>query len=116
MIDFEDPMGPGDPLRPGDHGIYTVTHHEPKLVPAGPPVIDIRTRRKTEAPAKEPFPWIDVSNWDNEPTPEREWAVLDRVPLRQVTLFSGEGAVGKSLVELHLSVAHALGKDWLGTM
>src|SRR5262249_20594226 len=65
---------------------------------------------------KEAFPWIDISNWDNEPTPEREWAVKDRIPLRQVTLHSGEGAVGKSLVELHLCVAHVLGRDWLGTM
>jgi RecA-family ATPase len=31
-------------------------------------------------------------------------------------LFSGEGAAGKSTVQLHLSAAHVLGRDWLGTM
>jgi RecA-family ATPase len=63
-----------------------------------------------------PLPWIDTSNWDNEPVPEQKWAVLDRVPLHQVCLFSGEGAVGKSIAQLHLCAAHALGRDWLGSL
>src|SRR5262249_3717610 len=33
-----------------------------------------------------------------------------------VTLLSGKGAVGKSIVSLHLGVAHVLERDWLGTM
>jgi RecA-family ATPase len=69
-----------------------------------------------EEPALPPLPLIDMSKWDGEPVPRREWAVLDRIPLRQTTLHSGEGAVGKSLIELHRSVAHVLGRDWLGTM
>ena len=60
-----------------------------------------------------PLPFINMSNWDNEPLPEREWAVPNRIPLRQVALFSGEGGVGKSYVTLHLCVAHVLGRDWL---
>src|SRR5262249_49622616 len=60
-----------------------------------------------------PMPFINISNWDNEPLPEREWAVPNRIPLRQVGLFSGEGGAGKSYVTLHLCVAHALGRDWL---
>ena len=63
-----------------------------------------------------PFSWIDTSQWDSEPCPEREWAVKGRIPLRQVTLFSGEGAIGKSIVELMCSVAHVTGKDWLGSL
>jgi RecA-family ATPase len=42
--------------------------------------------------------------------------VLNRIPLRQTVLFSGEGAAGKSTEQLHLSAAHVLGRDWLGTM
>ena len=60
--------------------------------------------------------WADTSTWDATPCPPREWAVRDRIPLRQVTLFSGEGAIGKSIVELMLCVAHVLGKDWLGSL
>ena len=65
---------------------------------------------------RDPFKWADTSTWDASECPAREWAVTDRVPLRQVTLFSGEGAIGKSIVELMLSVAHVLGKDWLGSL
>jgi hypothetical protein len=36
----------------------------------------------------------------------REWAVHNRIPLLQPTLFSGEGAAGKTLVELQLAAAH----------
>jgi hypothetical protein len=42
------------------------------------------------------LPLIDFSNWDHEPAAPREWAVDDRIPLYQTTLFSGEGAAGKS--------------------
>jgi RecA-family ATPase len=74
-------------------------------------------RPRTIAPRRPaPLSWIDMSNWDNEPIPKQEWAVLNRIPLRQCVLFSGEGAAGKSTVELHRSAAHVLGRDWLGTM
>ena len=65
---------------------------------------------EAEAP---PLPFVDMSNWDNEPLPDREWAVRDRIPLRQTSLISGEGGAGKSNVTLHLCVAHALARDWL---
>jgi RecA-family ATPase len=63
-----------------------------------------------------PLPWIDMSNWDREPVPERKWAIRNRVPLNQVGLLSGEGGAGKSLIELAKNVAHVAGKDWLGSM
>ena len=72
-----------------------------------------------EQKEKEPKPrlqWADTSGWDNEPCPDRDWAVNERVPLRQVTLFSGEGAIGKSITELMLGVAHVTAKDWLGSL
>jgi RecA-family ATPase len=60
--------------------------------------------------------WIDLAKWDDEPVPQRKWAIRDRVPLNQVGLFSGEGGTGKSIVELTKNVAHVLGKDWLGSL
>ena len=62
-----------------------------------------------------PLPFSDMSNWDHEPVPSREWAVPDRIPLRQTSLFSGEGGAGKSYMTLHLCVAHILSRDWLGS-
>ena len=61
-----------------------------------------------------PLPFIDMSDWDSTSPPPRRWAVPDRIPIRQPTLFSGEGSVGKTIVELQLCVAHVLGRDWLG--
>ena len=62
------------------------------------------------------LPFINYSNWDQELMPDREWAVMDRIPLRQTSLFSGEGGSGKSSVALHLCCAHVLGRDWLGSL
>jgi RecA-family ATPase len=80
--------------------------------------VDEALRRGPNGPVapqpRTPLAWIDVSSWDRTPVPEREWLVRGRIPLRQPTLFSGEGAVGKSLVTLHLLASTALGRDWLG--
>ena len=55
------------------------------------------------------LPFIDYSNWDQEPIPDRDWAVLDRIPLRQTSLFSGEGGSGKSASRCICAAAHVLG-------
>ena len=60
--------------------------------------------------------WIDTSRWDSEPCPARQWAVKDRISLRQVTLLSGEGSIGKSIVEMMCAVAHVTAKDWLKSL
>jgi RecA-family ATPase len=67
-------------------------------------------------PKLAPLPWLNMSNWDNEPVPERKWAIRDRVPLNQVGLYSGEGGGGKSITELMKDVAHVAGKEWLGSL
>ncbi|MCG2625604.1 AAA family ATPase [Bradyrhizobium sp. WYCCWR 13023] len=70
--------------------------------------------QKDESPPAGPLPFIDMQPWDTNPAPPRPWAVTDRIPIGQPTLFSGEGAAGKTLVELQLCVAHVIGRDWLG--
>jgi RecA-family ATPase len=62
------------------------------------------------------LPWLDMSTWDSLPVPKRKWTILDRAPLNQAGLFSGEGGTGKSILELMKDVAHIAGKDWLGSM
>jgi RecA-family ATPase len=63
----------------------------------------------------ESLKWLDMSKWDDEPVPERKWAIKDRVPINQAGLFSGEGGTGKSIIELMKDIAHVAGKDWLGS-
>lgn len=60
--------------------------------------------------------FIGIRGWQNTPVPEREWSVQGRVPLGAVTLCSGEGGIGKTLLMLHCGAAIALGRDWLGAM
>jgi hypothetical protein len=67
-------------------------------------------------PPPPPLPYISMASWDTDPVPDQDWTVLDRIPRRQGVLFSGEGAAGKSTLQLHLCAAHVLGRDWLGTM
>jgi RecA-family ATPase len=86
----------------------------------GEQIEPFKLKPKEEEPEKAeklpPLGWLDMSNWDNEPIPERKWAIRDRVPLNQAGLFSGEGGTGKSIVELMKDVAHVGAKDWFGSM
>jgi RecA-family ATPase len=46
----------------------------------------------------------------------RQWLVAERIPMCNVTLLGGEGAIGKSLLLMQLSGAAVLGKNWIGTL
>lgn len=59
---------------------------------------------------------VDVGDLADLDVPVRRWFVHNLIPLRQVTLFSGDGAVGKSLLALQLSIAAATATDWIGYM
>jgi RecA-family ATPase len=69
--------------------------------------------RAEQAP---PLVYVNMTSWDEEPIPEQDWAVPDRIPDRQCVLFSGEGSAGKSTETLHLCAAHVLSRDWLRTL
>jgi AAA domain len=78
-------------------------------------VLPPRAKLNGAAPAPtEPLPYLDMSSWDVNPAPDREWAVENRIPMYQPHLTTGHGAIGKSLLELTRAVAHVLGKPWLG--
>jgi RecA-family ATPase len=70
--------------------------------------------KKTDNKAPIVIRRIDFSDWDNKPVPEQPWAVIDRIPAEHVTLFTGQGGAGKSLLQLLLSCAAPFGKEWLG--
>jgi hypothetical protein len=74
----------------------------------------------TRAPQGEPFEpltFIDTSKWDETEAPEPEYVVPGRIPAKQVTLFSGEGGSGKSLLAQQLCTAASLvDKEWFGVV
>ncbi|MBN8963799.1 MAG: AAA family ATPase [Rhizobiales bacterium] len=61
-----------------------------------------------------PFPLIDPSEWEGVGAAEREWFLTGLIPHRQVTLLSGDGGVGKSLLALQIGAASALAVETLG--
>jgi RecA-family ATPase len=84
---------------------------------AGPtPPTDHGLPEKERNHGRSPLQWLDMSSWDDDQVPKRQWAIRDLVPLKQAGLFSGEGGTGKSIIELMKDVAHVAGTDWLGTM
>jgi len=54
-----------------------------------------------------------MSKWDATRPSARQWWIEDRIPLRQPTLLSGEGAIGKSILLLQLLASTALDVPWL---
>jgi RecA-family ATPase len=81
-----------------------------------PRLVDSASAGRQQQQPAVALPFVRMDDWDSIPAPSRPWAVIDRIPMLQPTLFSGEGAAGKTLVELQLCVAHVIGRDWLGGM
>jgi RecA-family ATPase len=67
-------------------------------------------------PPSPPLPFIDMSGWDSVAPPARQWLILDHIPLRQVTLLSGAGGIGKSVLTLQLLASTVLRREWVGDL
>lgn len=66
------------------------------------------------AAASTVFEWIDPASWVGIERPEQRWFVKGLVPHGEVTLLTGKGGIGKSLVTLQMLTAIALGIPFLG--
>lgn len=72
--------------------------------------------RRVDLPEKKPdaIKIIDPADWHERAIPERDWYVEGMIPSRQVTLLSGDGGTGKSLLAYQIGIAGALGVETLG--
>lgn len=61
-----------------------------------------------------PLHILRPTQWEGKPRPERRWIVEGLIPRGAVTMLSGDGGLGKSLLTLQLLVAAATGGAWLG--
>jgi len=60
-----------------------------------------------------PLEIIDPIRWQGQPVPERRWLWEGWIPLRGVTVLSGDGGTGKSLLALQIATACATGRRFL---
>ena len=67
-----------------------------------------------KGPAKRMVSVVSASDFAGQPAPPQLWHVPGLIPHRTVTLFSGDGGTGKSLLALQLAVATTAGREWLG--
>lgn len=65
-------------------------------------------------PADRLLSLFDLSKIDGPPPPARAWIVPDYVPANEVTLFTGPGGAGKSLLSQQLATALSTGGRCLG--
>lgn len=68
---------------------------------------------KSKADDKDPGP-ISVATFKGKTLVRRRWLVQNLIPMKKVTLLSGDGGTGKSLLALMLSVSVVRGEPWLG--
>jgi RecA-family ATPase len=61
-------------------------------------------------PQEPPLPYVKLT-LDLEPRP---WLIPDLIPVRNVTLLSGEGSIGKSVLIMQLLGSTTLRQPWLG--
>lgn len=73
--------------------------------------IDLDEQRRARA---RPFLVKDASDFEGKAVPDRDWLIPSVLVRRSLTLFSGDGGTGKSLLCLQMQVAAALGGSWLG--
>ena len=57
---------------------------------------------------------VNIAAWAETDPPEREWLVEGLIPMHAVTLFSGDGGTGKSLMMFQLACAVVRGVAWFG--
>ncbi|MFV0302054.1 MAG: AAA family ATPase, partial [Paracoccus sp. (in: a-proteobacteria)] len=110
-----DDHNPDDPQSPWDAMAQAGPRMSDEPKP-GPTVINMAQKRQNRARAegKRASRFFAAAALDGRDVPERNWLVRDQIPSGTVTLLSGDGGTGKSLIALQLAAACALGKPWLG--
>ena len=80
---------------------------------------EIGEDHRSKAEKAEPEPergaeMFSVADLAGQTVPQRRWLVPELIPMDTVTLFSGDGGTGKSLLALQLAAASVGGGAWMG--
>jgi hypothetical protein len=115
------------PFRRGAQWIYELAEqHNPdqfkrtdawfEEIPDEPQSLFIESSpRLLEDPAAlAPIKWVDPKEWVGVAPPKRRWIIAGMVPDGEVTLLTGAGGVGKTLLAQQAGTAVAMGLPFLG--
>jgi len=105
--------GMAAPRGPGSDSLARLAAG-PSYVPAGmilppasgPTIIQSEPKRESQ--------FYSAASLNGKAVPSRQWLVDGLVPQKTVTLFSGDGGTGKSLLALQLAVAVSTERTWIG--
>src|SRR5262249_43042008 len=62
---------------------------------------DLMKKIETAATQSQPpLIYVDIAKWIDAPVPQRQWAVLNRIPAKNVTVLSGTGGTGKTIIAM----------------
>jgi RecA-family ATPase len=62
----------------------------------------------------QPLKTFCAAEFEGRPVPPRQWLVEGVIPHRNVTLLSGDGGLGKTILALMLGTSLSTSTDWLG--
>jgi len=82
-------------------------------IPEGMDVEGLVAAAQVPVDATPNLPLTDPSIFEGR-APDRRWLVQDWIPWGHVTMLSGDGGIGKSLLLQQLLTCAAIGQDWLG--
>lgn len=107
-----DDLPPDGPDNPWD----AMAQADPRDLPPGPIIVNMQHERhqRAEAEGKRVSRFFAAATLTGREVPERHWLVRGMIPSGTVTLLSGDGGTGKSLIALQLAAACALGRHWIG--
>jgi RecA-family ATPase len=80
------------------HALIERGAHDPQTTETQPPALNV----------------FSVASFAGKAVPVREWLVHDVIPSNQVTILSGNGGDGKSLLALQLGIAIVTATGWIG--
>ncbi|WP_439399860.1 AAA family ATPase [Bradyrhizobium sp. PMVTL-01] len=114
------------PYRRGANWLYELAEqHNPDQfkrvdawfdeLPDEPASLFTQSTPRTEEPDDSaPIKWVDPKDWAGVTPPKRKWIIAGMIPDGEVTLLTGAGGVGKTLLAQQAATAVALGVPFLG--